>query len=259
MLVLSRKLNQKILFPALDISVEVLKIDQRHVRLGIDAPRSVQVLRDELAQTSAANSAAFSANDIPVEVGQQFRNRLRNAATQLCRLHEQIETMQSENAETAILDIFSELRDLDNEVVKRSSLERKAFDEPTSRSVVLVEDNKNEAQLMASFLRYRDYDVQTLDNGASAIQYLASHETPCCVLLDMNMPQYDGSWTINEIRSNPNYEALKVFAVSGSSPAEYGFDSDLTGLTGWFQKPVNPEAIVMQIEQEHLQESVTVA
>lgn len=48
MLVLSRKLNQEILLGD-DIKITVLKVKGNTVRLGIEAPRSVHVIRGELA------------------------------------------------------------------------------------------------------------------------------------------------------------------------------------------------------------------
>ena len=48
MLVLSRKLGEKIQISE-NITITVLEIDRGKIRLGIDAPRSVTVLRQELA------------------------------------------------------------------------------------------------------------------------------------------------------------------------------------------------------------------
>jgi carbon storage regulator len=48
MLVLSRKLGEKIQISE-NITITVLEIDRGKIRLGIEAPRSVSVLRQELA------------------------------------------------------------------------------------------------------------------------------------------------------------------------------------------------------------------
>ena len=48
MLVLSRKLNEKILIGD-DIVITVVKIDRNHVRIGIEAPGDVKVFREEIA------------------------------------------------------------------------------------------------------------------------------------------------------------------------------------------------------------------
>jgi carbon storage regulator len=48
MLVLSRKLNEKIVIDG-GIVVTVVKIDRNQIRLGIEAPSDVRVFREEIA------------------------------------------------------------------------------------------------------------------------------------------------------------------------------------------------------------------
>jgi carbon storage regulator CsrA len=48
MLVISRRLNEKLLFPGTNISIQVVAIKPGVVRLGIEAPPHVSILREEL-------------------------------------------------------------------------------------------------------------------------------------------------------------------------------------------------------------------
>ena len=47
MLVLSRRANERIVFPSLDIAVHILKLTGSGARVGIEAPAEVTVLCDE--------------------------------------------------------------------------------------------------------------------------------------------------------------------------------------------------------------------
>ena len=49
MLVLSRRRNDKVVFPSLGVSVEVLRVGRNKVQLGIDAPADSLVYRREIA------------------------------------------------------------------------------------------------------------------------------------------------------------------------------------------------------------------
>ncbi len=49
MLVLSRKQSQRILIGS-DISITVVRVDRNQVRIGIDAPSGMKILRGELAE-----------------------------------------------------------------------------------------------------------------------------------------------------------------------------------------------------------------
>jgi len=48
MLVLSRKIDQKIIIPSLDATIQILEIRGNTVRIGIQAPQDVTILRAEL-------------------------------------------------------------------------------------------------------------------------------------------------------------------------------------------------------------------
>ena len=61
MLVLSRRLREKIVLPGLHITVQVLAVKRGVVRLGIEAPADVPVLREELL--GAARAATPTAAD----------------------------------------------------------------------------------------------------------------------------------------------------------------------------------------------------
>jgi carbon storage regulator len=50
MLVLSRKIGEKLVFPSLGVTVQVVRIEGGKVRLGIEAPPEVRVHREELQQ-----------------------------------------------------------------------------------------------------------------------------------------------------------------------------------------------------------------
>jgi len=67
MLILSRKTNEKIMIGD-DISVSIIEIRGDQVRIGVDAPKTVKVFRQEVFDAIKAENkaAALSANVIPV-------------------------------------------------------------------------------------------------------------------------------------------------------------------------------------------------
>jgi carbon storage regulator CsrA len=52
-LVLSRRLQEKIVLPGLGVTIEVVAVQPGVVRLGIDAPPEVTILRSELVERAA--------------------------------------------------------------------------------------------------------------------------------------------------------------------------------------------------------------
>lgn len=58
MLVLSRKLNEEVVIPDLNITVRIVGMTSGRVQLGIDAPREIQISRPEICRVGLSISAA---------------------------------------------------------------------------------------------------------------------------------------------------------------------------------------------------------
>jgi len=73
MLILTRKIGESIRISD-NIIIKVVELDNRHVKLGIDAPRSIAVNREEIYERiQKENEAASTAED----------NNLKNIADKL--------------------------------------------------------------------------------------------------------------------------------------------------------------------------------
>jgi carbon storage regulator CsrA len=59
MLVLSRRLKERIVLPDLGITIEVVAIKPGVVRVGIEAPPDVPVFREEVLDRSPARASAL--------------------------------------------------------------------------------------------------------------------------------------------------------------------------------------------------------
>ena len=56
MLVLTRRPHEKIVLPSLGVTIQVVSIKGGSVRIGIEAPPDVQVMREELLDQSVASA-----------------------------------------------------------------------------------------------------------------------------------------------------------------------------------------------------------
>ncbi len=197
MLVLSRGQNQTVKFPALDISIEVLRAGPSRVRLGISAPEDVRVLRGEL------------------------------------------EEHESSAKGTALDDYI------------RSCFEDSLVAEATptaERRVLLVDDNRNELELLSGYLKLKGYDVSVACDGRQALELLERRLSPHCILLDMQMPTFDGPWILRNLRGHAEYGAIPVIAISGTARSDWDSNDDSFDVSYWYQKPISPNALVEQIQ-----------
>ena len=60
MLILSRKNNQEIHLPELNVRLKVLEVKRNRIRVGVEAPHTVRVLRGELVESDFASDCGAS-------------------------------------------------------------------------------------------------------------------------------------------------------------------------------------------------------
>jgi len=258
MLVLSRKLYQKVLLPTVDVSIKVVDIRGGVVRLGIEAPPEVTVLREEVADRSAEKadgknlSAPPAAEPVRKELLHQLHERLRTTGVGLALLSLELDAGLINDAKAALTQIRDDLRLL--RLGLEGELDIRPSQAPSSnarrKKALVVEDDCNQRELLASFLRQTGIEVDTAGDGADALDYLRTHDKPDVVLLDMALPRVDGPTMAREIRRNPAFAGVKVFGVSGHRPEEFNLDPGPAGIDRWFQKPLDLNTLLKHLTQE---------
>lgn len=246
MLVLSRRENDKIVFPNLGITVEVLRVAGRSVRLGVKAPSQVRVLRHELAGDEAEGLDAVAAAVTPGRLSDhELRNRLNKATLGLSLVQQYLDMGHATAADTELERVLAVFQSLDKELSPALQV-----DPRQGHRALLVEDDANESELLAGYLRLSGFAVDRACDGSDALEYLAERGQPDIVLLDMQMPRCDGPSTIQAIRTNPSYSGLRVYAVSGQVASDVGVTIGPSGVNRWFRKPLNPQSLVTELRRE---------
>jgi carbon storage regulator CsrA len=243
MLVLSRRQSQSFVFRTLDISVKILQIKGNTIRLGIQAPPDVTVLREELVPQAQAASRWPLNGPQGRGLNHDMRGRLNTALMALYVVEKQLRAGLTREAEETLQEALRVLQSLDH-TLAASDQNPKAAPDHKAIGALLVEDDCNEEALLASYLRMSGFQIETVHDGYEALEFLASHDRPDFVLLDMRLPRCDGPSTVSAIRQDPAYNDVRIFAVTGSSPEEIPLAVGPGGVDGWFRKPLNPARIV---------------
>ena len=246
MLVLSRKETDKIMFPTLGITVEVLRIRGNTARLGIDAPSDIPIQRHELADLKSIDFSSEEDDRAKLSgLLHAVRRRLDSAALALNRLHQHSDDNGDATAQSLILEVFHELQSLAQDTTDALD----SSNTPVAQ-VLLVENDDNEGAWLAGYLRLNRFDVTVAHDGEDALNYLSLHAPPEVILLGMRMPRCDGPCLVREIRSNKELAQAKLFAVSAEDPSSLDIPTGPNGVDGWFRKPVDAEQLVSGIAKE---------
>jgi CheY-like chemotaxis protein/sRNA-binding carbon storage regulator CsrA len=243
MLVVSRKERDTIVFPTIGASVELLQLKGNVARLGITAPRDLPILRGELVDENTPQYDPEAAKAAK-EREHALRNELNIAALGLGLLRKQLQAGQGAAADQTLEMLIHKVSHLR----EARSIKNSADGAQHAPRALLVEDDDNERFLLAGFLRSSGFEVDSAGDGAEALTYLAASDKPDLILLDMLMPRCDGPTTVRTIRRNPHFAGMKIFAVSGTAPAELGVELGPQGIDRWFQKPLDPERLVGELQ-----------
>lgn len=110
MLVLSRRLHEKLILPDLHTSIQVVQIKPHMVRLGIQAPDEIRVLREEVPdRVESWGPAPGEEGPSPLtflRLNQLLQKRLEMARQGLSEIRRQVET--GANTDLATLDRLDE-------------------------------------------------------------------------------------------------------------------------------------------------------
>lgn len=113
MLVLSRRLNQKIVFPEIQATVQVVSVKPGVVRLGVDAPPDITVFREEIAPQAAAEKDGLPSIH---RLTNAVRGWLNSCTTGLARLREQLSAGLHQQADATIANLKQEIDTLQHQL-----------------------------------------------------------------------------------------------------------------------------------------------
>ncbi|GIW78999.1 MAG: carbon storage regulator [Gemmatales bacterium] len=242
MLVLSRNVNQQVVFPDLEVAIKIVKAEHDRVKLGIKAPSNVRVFREELLAANPELAGKKSSRH-------EARNSLNTIAVGLALLRRQLEAAGCRDALATLNRIEDEVRSFSRQETEQSGQSEPPAKSKNRQRMLLVEDDQNERELLAGFLRMAGFDVDTAGDGTDALDYLRGH-LPNAVLLDMIMPRCDGLTTVKKIRERYSRTQLKIFAVTGHTPEELGCVEQQIGIDRWFRKPLDPQQLLSTLRNE---------
>jgi signal transduction histidine kinase/ActR/RegA family two-component response regulator len=110
-------------------------------------------------------------------------------------------------------------------------------------SVLLVEDNRDSAEMLAELLALAGAEVQLAHDGESAL-LLAAQLEPQVILLDIGLPGISGYEVARQVRSSSWGQQARIVALTGWGSANDRIRSKEAGIDRHLVKPVQPSALM---------------
>jgi two-component system CheB/CheR fusion protein len=110
------------------------------------------------------------------------------------------------------------------------------------RHIVVVDDNMDAAESLASLLRLEGHLVRTAYDGSSGLAAVDA-DPPDVVILDLGMPGMDGFEVARRIRQRPEFSRVLLVALTGWAQDEDRRRCQHAGFDGHLPKPVEREVL----------------
>ena len=117
-----------------------------------------------------------------------------------------------------------------------------------TKKVLVVDDNPVSRELIREVLVNSDQAVVEAENGEEALRMIAG-EKPDIVLLDIQMPAYDGYEVLRRVRSDLKMENLPVIALTAYAMQKDREKALAAGFDDFITKPVDVAALREQVKK----------
>jgi len=110
---------------------------------------------------------------------------------------------------------------------------------PHSRSLLIIEDDRNFAQVMRDFGRERGFLCLVAEDGETGLHF-ADYYQPSAIILDIGLPGINGWSVMERLKENPKLRHIPVHFMSADDKS---LDAMKMGAIGFLSKPVSMEKV----------------
>jgi CheY-like chemotaxis protein len=116
------------------------------------------------------------------------------------------------------------------------------------KPILMVEDDRVDAMTVERAMRDLNIsnDLVHVGDGEQALEYLnhPNQQTPCIILLDLNMPRMNGIEFLQVIKQDDLLKMIPVIVLTSSQDEKDKLESFRLGVSGYMIKPVGYQQFV---------------
>ena len=118
----------------------------------------------------------------------------------------------------------------------------------STKTILHVEDNLENRQLIRRLLMSEDYEVLEADCAMQALHILASR-IPDLILMDINMPDIDGYALTTQLKTRPELIDVPIVAITANVMKGDRERTVQAGCDGYIEKPIDIDRFLDQISR----------
>ncbi len=117
-----------------------------------------------------------------------------------------------------------------------------------SKKILYIEDDPDARALMADIIRYQGYTYIEASRGLEGIRLAKLHK-PDLILIDLMLPDMQGSEVTTHLKSLPELHDIPIIALTGASTKNVREYVLTAGCDGYISKPININEFIFKLEE----------
>lgn len=115
------------------------------------------------------------------------------------------------------------------------------------RTILIVEDNPMNRDMLSRRLAKRGYRILTAEDGKSGVD-IAIEQQPDMILMDINLPIMDGLEATRTLKNDPATKSIPIIGLTAHARVEDRDDAIKSGCDEYESKPVEFDRLIEKIE-----------
>jgi twitching motility two-component system response regulator PilH len=116
------------------------------------------------------------------------------------------------------------------------------------KKILIVDDSIGMVRMIQSVLEKEGYSAIGLSDP-SQIERTIDSESPNLILLDVIMPERNGSQVCRSLKNSQAYKSIPIIVVSGKSTPSDRYWAEQQGANGYVVKPFAPVDLLREVRR----------
>ena len=115
-------------------------------------------------------------------------------------------------------------------------------------NLLYIEDNPVNVLLLQELLAQRpNVRMRSADTGSGGLS-MALDDVPDVVLVDMQLPDFDGMEVLRRLKANPELSAVRLIALSANAMSEDVTNALAAGFDDYWTKPIDMKKVLEKLD-----------
>jgi two-component system, cell cycle response regulator DivK len=117
-----------------------------------------------------------------------------------------------------------------------------------SKRILVVEDTEDNRRILRDLLTRAGFELIEAVDGESGV-LMATEHRPDLILMDIQLPVFDGYEATRRIRANPETRSIPIIAVTSYALSGDESKALAAGCDGYVAKPFSPRKILAMVQE----------